>query len=300
MYSIKRVSEMLNIPAVTIRAWESRYNIINPTRTEGGHRLYSEEEVAIIKWLKEQTEDNNMKISEAVRMLESMKPFKDKKVESSPSNEKLVVSNNYNNNIEQLYSNIIDLNNHQANETMDIAFSMYHYEDVFHKILAPTLHLIGDNWEKGNISVAQEHFGSQIILQRFNQFYRTLPVNPLAPKGLSICPEGEEHHIGLMLFSLFLRKKGSDVIYLGPNTLLENIPEIIKEKDIKIIAISSSSPKNIAKLEKWLGLLKEKFPRLKIVVGGRGFANSRESFSFHVLSSEVTSWEKWYENNISK
>ena len=74
MYSIKQVSEILDIPAVTIRAWENRYNVVAPTRTEGGHRLYSEKDLETLKWIKTQVHEKNMKISDAVRLLQESPP----------------------------------------------------------------------------------------------------------------------------------------------------------------------------------------------------------------------------------
>lgn len=69
MYSMKRAAELLGIPVVTIRAWENRYGVIAPTRSGGGHRLLSEDDLARLRFLKEQIEFNGLKISEAASLL---------------------------------------------------------------------------------------------------------------------------------------------------------------------------------------------------------------------------------------
>ena len=69
VYSIKQVAAMLGIPTVTLRAWENRYSAVTPERTESGYRMYTEENVADLRWLKEQVELHQTNISEAVRML---------------------------------------------------------------------------------------------------------------------------------------------------------------------------------------------------------------------------------------
>lgn len=56
VYSIKQVAAMLGIPTVTLRAWENRYSAVTPERTESGYRMYTEENVADLRWLKEQVE----------------------------------------------------------------------------------------------------------------------------------------------------------------------------------------------------------------------------------------------------
>ncbi|GAE47903.1 MerR family transcriptional regulator [Mesobacillus boroniphilus] len=214
MYSIKQVSERLDIPAVTIRAWENRYNVVAPNRTEGGHRLYSEKDVETLKWIKTQVHEKNMKISDAVRLLQESPP-------ASATSTSL--NNKYDELKAQLYKALVNLDTQEANQIADLAFSLYDYEEVFHHILVQVLYKVGDEWENGVISVAQEHFASQFIINRCTQFLRILPVNPALPKVMAFCPEGEQHQIGLMVFSLFLKKKGNDVIYLGPNTPLEGL-----------------------------------------------------------------------------
>ena len=69
MYNIKAAAKILDMPKVTIRSWETRYSAITPARTESGHRLYSDQNLEDLKWLKIQVQDNGMKISEAVKKL---------------------------------------------------------------------------------------------------------------------------------------------------------------------------------------------------------------------------------------
>lgn len=140
-YSIKQVSERLGIPAVTIRAWEKRYQIINPARSHGGHRLYSEEDIHTLLSLKRLMDEQNLKISEAVMLL------KTKSAETHGLhglNEDRPLNTTYVHITARLYQDLIYFNAMQANETIDLAFSLYQYEDVFQRILVPTLYKIGD------------------------------------------------------------------------------------------------------------------------------------------------------------
>ncbi|EGA71730.1 transcriptional regulator MerR family protein [Vibrio sinaloensis DSM 21326] len=49
LYAIREVSEITGVKPVTLRAWQRRYNLIKPMRTEKGHRLYREEDIALIQ-----------------------------------------------------------------------------------------------------------------------------------------------------------------------------------------------------------------------------------------------------------
>ncbi|MHC0037982.1 MerR family transcriptional regulator [Pseudoneobacillus sp. C159] len=289
MYSIKKVSELLDIPTVTIRAWENRYHVVDPVRTEGGHRLYSKKDIEILKWLKEQTTKNHMKISEAVQLL---KQSTNLAIESTP------VRNSYEEIKATLYEALIEINTQEANDIIELAFSLFEYEDVFRHILSEILYQIGDDWENGNITVAQEHFASQFIINRFAQFLRILPVNKSLPKILAFCPEGEDHHIGLMLFSLFLRKKGHEVIYLGPNTPFDGLLDLMTNKKLSIIAISITNPAHLVRLEKWIQSCVKTNTHLKFVIGGKGVLRSQRTNTPSISYFTDSDWELMYESKF--
>jgi MerR family transcriptional regulator, light-induced transcriptional regulator len=299
MYTIKKVSEMVGIPTVTIRAWENRYHIITPKRSDGGHRLYNQEDISTLTWLKNQIEKNDLKISEAIHLFHRQFPnglhAKQEETKSEPERSFIQTYEDLNN---KLYTALTDFNTIKANQLIDLAFSLYHFEDVFHKLLSPVLYRIGEEWESGKITVAQEHFSSELIMQRFTQFFRALPTNKQLPKVLAFCPEGENHHIGLMLFSLFLRNKGIEVIYLGANTPYEGLSELIKIKNIASVAISITNYQLIDKVKNWIHECKQENSNVSFIIGGRGANNIRFHPSARIFIAEEIDWEDWFHTSL--
>src|SRR5216684_2743990 len=68
IYSIGAVARMLDIPASTLRAWEDRYSLINPTRSEGSQRLYSRGQVEWLRFVKTKIE-SGLSAADAHRLL---------------------------------------------------------------------------------------------------------------------------------------------------------------------------------------------------------------------------------------
>ena len=68
VFTIKTVVQEIGIPPATLRAWERRYGVLSPGRSEGGYRLYSERDIAILRWLKRQV-DAGVSISRAAALL---------------------------------------------------------------------------------------------------------------------------------------------------------------------------------------------------------------------------------------
>lgn len=289
MYNIKMVSKMTDIPAVTIRAWERRYNVITPNRTDAGHRLYSDDDIQDLKWLKEQSEEKGLNISQAVHLLK-------KKKESQPLTAvQNVQAHGFDEMIDRLYQELANANFAKANTTLELAFSMFHYEEIFQHVLVPMMHKVGDDWSNGKISIAQEHFISQFIVERFYHFFRILPINPSLPKVLAICPPGEDHQIGLLLFTLFLRKKGVEVFLLGANTPIDGLHDFINENDIKIVSMSLTNPDHLSEAEDLVHQLAKLDSKLQFVLGGQGFVNVDSSLSKWVLSGGPSKWNEWFE-----
>ncbi|TCP58117.1 B12 binding protein [Tumebacillus sp. BK434] len=300
MYNIKSVAQLLNMPAVTIRAWERRYQVVNPVRSESGHRLYSEQDIEDLRWLKVQTEEKGVNISQAVKMLEQIRA--DRALEAEQPKLNLPVDEPVQN-AEQLrnllYEACLSFDLEKVTELINMGFAMFHFEKMFHHVLAPLLQQIGDDWERGVVSVAQEHFTSNIILQRFHQFFQIFQTSPRLPKVLACCPQGEQHQIGLLLFMLFLRRNNTEVIYLGSDTPLEGLELVIEKNGIRVLALSLTDSRLLPDTEVLLDRLTARFPHLRVVLGGSGFQDVAERWQPMRLDGGMDEWTKWFRRELA-
>lgn len=297
MYSIKQVVEMLDIPSVTLRAWESRYQAVTPERTESGYRLYSQENIEDLRWLKEQTEKQGISISHAVRLLRA---HKDKRLE-----DRIIGAGGgtpeeaFDKMKHQIYTALLEFQGERANALIDFGFSLYGYESMFHQVLVPVLVKVGDAWEEGSATVAQEHYMTHMISNRFYQFFHVFPVYSHLPKVLAFCPAGEHHQVGLLLFSLFLRKNGVEVIYLGANTPEEGVMDMLaKQSRIGAICLSVTDKELVPYCERLMERLEKVCPEAEFIVGGKAYegTESRTSRARYVMNEPAARWQSWFED----
>jgi DNA-binding transcriptional MerR regulator len=68
VYSIGAAARILDVPASTLRAWEERYGVVTPTRSEGSQRLYSRGQIEQLKFIKAQI-DAGASAADAHRLL---------------------------------------------------------------------------------------------------------------------------------------------------------------------------------------------------------------------------------------
>ncbi|MDI4647804.1 MerR family transcriptional regulator [Cohnella hashimotonis] len=290
MYSMKRASELLGIPVVTIRAWENRYGIISPSRSSGGHRQLSDGDLARLSFLKEQIEKNGLKISEAVELL-----LQSEAAPREQAAEPSAIGQMYDGLVDKLYAELMQFNSAQADLTIDLAFALYDVEETLRRIIVPVLYRIGAEWEAGKIKVVQEHFASETIMRRLSALFRVFPVNPSLPVVLAFCPEGERHHLGLLSFSLFLRKRGVNVLYAGPDTPLMELEGIIESQKISFVASSVTDPRYTGKLMAWIEETARNRPELRFLLGGAAFDNPavRRDVKANVRYLSADQWENW-------
>ena len=297
MYSIKQVAAMLGIQAVTLRAWENRYDAVTPERTESGYRMYTEENVADLRWLKEQIDQHQTNISEAVRMLKVRKANSPEPASPGPMVPPVpVMEEAFAQMADQIYDSLYHFQGERANGLIDFGFTMYGYDSMFYHVLVPILVRVGDAWEAGRATVAQEHFMTQLISQRFYQFFHLFPIYPHLPKVLALCPEGEHHQVGLLLFSLFMRKNGAEVLYLGANTPEEGVFPILREQKIKLVCLSITSPGLVEACDQLIGRIQDEFPHIRFVLGGKGFERAKHArYPEWIMPEDSADWQSWIE-----
>lgn len=321
MYHIRTVTALTGIPAVTIRAWENRYGVIVPSRTDGGHRVYSEQDVDDLRWLKGQVENKGINISQASQILKLKKleqssekashsdetisnkvsVFPEKSVTSVHDDDALVRSIGFSSEdvsfekwISELYDVLTSFQNDRAHSLTEAAFARHGEDDVFHHIFAPLLHRIGNEWENGTLTMAQEHFASTFVMHRFNHFFQSLPVISSLPKWLAFCPTGEHHQIGLLMFTLFLRKKGADVIYLGPNTTEDGLSGLIEANGIRHVCISLTDIRFLQTSEQTIERLLAKHSGLQFLLGGQAFQQVGQKLKKYRIGDRLADWENWF------
>lgn len=226
-YNLGAVLKETGLQADVLRAWERRYKLPMPKRTAGGHRLYSEYDVAIIKWLRAR-QSEGLSISRAVTLWKEIRQAGGDPFQESPAlQEKEIPVVGFNDQIDLLRKSWLDaclsFDGIKAEEIINQAFALYPVETVCLEILQKGVSSIGDLWFENKASVQQEHFATAMAIRRIESLITSSP-NPILPQVIVTgCPSGEEHTFPIMMMTLFLRRKGLNVIYLGADIPLNQM-----------------------------------------------------------------------------
>ncbi len=215
-YSINDLEKLSGVKAHTIRIWEKRFKIIEPSRTETNFRYYNDEQLK--KLLNISLLNNHgYKISKIAGLSESDICTEVEKVASGDKS--------YDAQIEQLVVAMIEMSEEKFEQHLDNQILKDGFEDAMLQVVYPFFDKVGLLWQTGNVTPAQEHFISNLIRRKIIVAIDRLPKDETkgAKSFLLFLPDGEMHEIGLLFTKYILRKNGHKVIYLGqsmPNKYL--------------------------------------------------------------------------------
>jgi DNA-binding transcriptional MerR regulator/methylmalonyl-CoA mutase cobalamin-binding subunit len=275
VYTIKTVVQETGIAPATLRAWERRYGVLSPGRSEGGYRLYSERDIATLRWLKAQVE-SGVSISRAVALLE-MRHQAGEEPEFEDNHHGLTVAPDNARNPEviadDLLAALIGFHEARADNILSEAFALYPVEVVAEHIVTPTLVEIGERWHRGEATVVQEHFATAFLRRRLTALFQAYEQPASGRLAITGAAPSEWHDVGILLVSLVLRRAGWRVIYLGQNVPAEHLmleAGRLRPEAICLSCATLESARAAVAVYAALETLPE--PRPAFVLGGRAFS----------------------------
>jgi MerR family transcriptional regulator, light-induced transcriptional regulator len=144
---------------------------------------------------------------------------------------------------------------------------------IYTELLQKSLYRVGELWETNRISVGVEHLATAITERMLASVYPTLLSGVVANgrKALISCSVNEYHQIGARMVADIMETRGWDVCFLGANTPVDGMLQMIEERPPEILGLSVSIYFNMASLHKMIEIVRASFPGLDIFVGGQGF-----------------------------
>ncbi len=217
MYTIKRAAQLTGVPETSLRAWERRYGVPVPQRSESGYRLYDHEALAIISTMRRLVDDgwSPAAAAEAVRS-GTINVTRDAGADDTPSanGPAQLGADTY---TAQFLSAATRLDIVGIDESLDAGFGLGSFEHVVDSWLFPTLTALGEGWARGEIDVAGEHAASHAVHRRLSAAFDAAGGRPRGPAVVVGLPSGSQHEFGALAFATAIRRSGLNVLYLGAN-----------------------------------------------------------------------------------
>lgn len=244
-YRVKTVCTMTGISRNTLLTWERRYEILDPRRSPTGHRIYSDDDVAVLRRLKRLVDDG-LAISEAVRMASRERTQRPLPPERDLAEEVLDALSAYERErADRLFYRIRQLTFGQAVD----------------ELYLPILRETGARWADGRLSVAQEHFISGWCREQMLTMFHGLGSGPENGPG-AVCALGphEGHELGLLAVAIHLMLAGWRVTWLGADLPIEELCAYVATQTPRLVCLSVSVSAGPELVATWANQLRAAAP----------------------------------------
>ncbi|CAN5643435.1 hypothetical protein BH10CHL1_BH10CHL1_19580 [soil metagenome] len=301
MYNLKAVVQETGLKPDTLRAWERRYGLPDPQRTESGHRLYSQNDINMLKWLSTR-QDEGMSISRAVELWRSLQAGQENTTQAQPvsalpqssfiaatGSSSLMSQGSMLSDLRDAWvASCVAFDEHHAEQIISQACGIFPIETVCLEIIQQGLAQIGENWYKGQITVQQEHFASALAIRRLEALLAATPAPTRLERILVGCPPEEIHTFAPLLLSLLLRRRGWDIIFLGGNIPRHNMRITIQTTKPALVVLTAQQLYTAANLYEMAQMLYSE--RIPIAFGGKIFSeipDLRQRIAGHYLGDRL-------------
>ncbi len=300
-FNLKAVVRETGLKPDTIRAWERRYGVPKPDRTPGRHRLYTQHDIDLLKWMNARQHEG-MSISRIVEMWKSLEAEgKDPlQMTAHSPNVKAAQLGDLGElaNLRREWVNAcLQFAESLAEQVVTQAFALFPLENVVIEVLLRGLSEIGEGWYRGDVTVQQEHFASALVVRRLNTLIAGCPA-PTRPERMVLAsPPDEQHTISLHVINLLLRRQSWAVIDLGANVPFDRLEKMLTSIRPQLVIASAQHLPTAQTLQAMADLV----TRLHIPFAfGGGIFNRHpdlpDHISGHFLGKELTGLTRAVQN----
>jgi MerR family transcriptional regulator, light-induced transcriptional regulator len=231
---IGQLAKRTGVSPELLRAWEQRYGLLQPTRTPRGFRLYSAADEARVQQMQDLV-SGGLAAAQAANLLLSRGEPAPRTISASATTLDDAAAN--------LTTSLDRLDEQAANTALDRLLAPYTVETVLQDVVLPYLHRLGERWEAGEVSVAQEHFASNLLRGRLLGLAQGWGQGQ-GPGAVLACLPGEHHELGLLAFGVALRRRGWRITYLGTNSPIDAVADIARSLRPAAVVLLGMDPDN--------------------------------------------------------
>jgi DNA-binding transcriptional MerR regulator/methylmalonyl-CoA mutase cobalamin-binding subunit len=243
MYTIKQASRVTGVSEASLRAWERRYGVVVPHRSESGYRLYDEEDLAAVSTMRRLVNDgwSPAEAADAVRR-GKVPAVLDEVVGREPSED--LYQPHAVTYMERFLSSAAQMDTAGIEESLDGGLALGSFEHVVDSWLFPALEALGEGWARGEIDVAGEHAASHAVHRRLSAAFDAAGSRSRGPAVVVGLPSGSQHDLGALAFATAIRRRGMDVLYLGANVPVSSWEAAVRSREARAAVLSVVTPQD--------------------------------------------------------
>jgi len=269
-HPIRVVAQRTGLSTPVLRAWERRYGVVAPHRSDGGQRLYSDADIRRLQLLATAVDGGRSIGLVAELELPQLEALIDEDRETpvhpmgdfiAPDVERVKIALDH---IEQMRTDDLE------QFMMRCAVELRPHELV-EGLMVPLLQEIGRGWQAGRLGPSTEHIASVAIRRFLEWMSSTNQKDATAPLALTGTPAGQRHEFGALLAGVVGAYEGWRVRFLGPDLPAAEIARAADKLGARMVALSAVHPRlDATGVQEVVEIRRRLPPTVKVVIGGAG------------------------------
>lgn len=274
MHSVSSAARLCGVSPSTLRAWERRYGVVEPIRTEGGYRVYDDEALRRLTRMSSLIASGWSPRHAAAYVMsedgDAALPLGMTAEEEAPDPVPPTKSEEKQH-LEVVLQAAEELDAPRVSDELDFAWSIHSFDDLMDRWLGPILNAVREGGESGRLSLAGEHFLRAGIERRLKAVFEESEqhVNA-APKVVIGTPPGEHRVLTALGFATTLRRAGCDVTYLGSGLEPKSWLDSVAESSPDVVVVIVPAPEDAPGASRLLAKLAKTSPSLPVYAAGDG------------------------------
>jgi DNA-binding transcriptional MerR regulator/methylmalonyl-CoA mutase cobalamin-binding subunit len=268
MYTIKQAALRSGVNVALLRAWERRYGIVEPMRTDSGYRLYDEAAIERLRAMRSLV-DAGWSARQAAERVATASPEEiggmapPELVEATEIPPLASTTDGFVDGATRIDPAAIE-------RALDDMFAAGSFERVVEDRIFPALRALGQAWGNGTLDVAGEHAASAAVARRLSMAFEAAgsPTGGSAPILVGL-PPGARHELAALAFATAARRAGLPVVYLGPDVPVASWIAAAEQTGARAIAFGVVMGQDVAAADEVVKAVRAVHPGLVIAVGGR-------------------------------
>jgi methanogenic corrinoid protein MtbC1 len=281
-HPIEVASRRTGLTKDLLRAWERRYAAVEPSRTDSGRRLYSDEDIERLRNLRLVTSAGRAIGQVAGLPLDELAAMviEDADQHPDPVSTGAGKPGDEADLFRTAREAVLALDSTRLRRALHRAMLLLSPSDVIDGVLSPLMKEVGEMWADGRLSVAHEHAATTVLRVTIAEAVETMEnERPGAPRVLVATPAGQRHDLGALLVAATASSSGCRVTFLGADLPAEDIAIAARTEGVDLVALSIVHPADDPGLPAELERLRRELPSdIPIIAGGRASASYRAMY----------------------
>ncbi len=266
-YKLATVRRLTGFSGELLRAWERRYGLLQPVRGPGRHRLYTEEDLRLLRRVRELLAQGRT-IGEIAALGRRQLLRGASEPPAWPRDGSLAE-------LEHLRAGVLEavrtVDAMRLRQLLDATFARVSPDVAIRAVLEPAAREIGELWAAGQCSVAGEHLASEAFVHRLRQLIEAAQTLEEAPAALTACFPDERHQLGVLIVGYELARRGYRVVHLGPALPIKDLDRACEALEPRVVVLSVTLP-TLYKRHRGavVELVRRRASQTRWILGGQG------------------------------